>query len=193
MDEMQFEDQLIAELFDAQPLAVLWFKPIWSNEQDPHIIDFEYSYCNKEAINYTGFSKEQIIGLRVKSSPLLNPQGRKWVFDELMDVFLTCKQTDSHYYNEVLEKHVKVLRRRIQEGVLTIIQDRTEEYKLIENLEEKTRQLEDEKTFSNSVLDASLNVIFTCKAIRDQAGKIVDFRYLQINKAYTKMFNLSAE
>lgn len=190
---MRFEDQIIAELFDAQPQAVLWFIPIWSGGHNPRIIDFEYGYCNKEAINYTRFTKEEIIGLRVKSTPLLDSEGRKLVFDELLDVFKTGKQISNNYYNAILGKHVKVLRRRIQDGVLTIIQDRTEEYKLIEQLKEKTMQLEEQKTFSNSVLDASLNVIFTCKAIRDQEGKIIDFVYLQINKAYTKMYNLRAE
>lgn len=190
---MKFEDQHIKELFDAQPQAVLWFRPVCGDEPERPIIDFEYGYCNKEAINYTGFTKEQIIGLLVKSSPLLDEASRISVFEELLEVFQTGKQVDNHYYNAVLRKHVKVLRRRIQEGVLSIIQDRTEEYKLIEQLKEKTGQLEEEKAFSNSVLDASLNVIFTCKAVYDTVGNIIDFRYLQINRAFSKMFNLSAE
>jgi PAS domain S-box-containing protein len=193
MAHIQSDDRLITELVDAQPQAVIWFKPVWNSDGGQFIVDFEYSYCNQEALQYTGLSKEQISGLCVNSSPILDEQSREQVFDELLKVYLTGKQISVHHFNQVLRKHVRVLRSRIHDGVLTIIQDHTEEYKLIEELKEKTRQLEEQQSFTNSVLDSSLNAIYACKAIRNAEGKIRDLRFLQVNKAYTQIVGLSAE
>jgi PAS domain S-box-containing protein len=41
------------------------------------------------------------------------------------------------------------------------------------------------------ILDASLNGIFACTAIRNEQGKIIDFEIILINKAFTKILGLS--
>src|SRR5690348_15781525 len=121
MARIQYDDQLITELVEAQPQAVIWFNPVWNTKNSEFIVDFEYGYCNQEAQRYTGLSKEQLSGLLVTSSPLLDESSREQVFQELLQVYLTGKQRNVYYYNSILQKHARVLVSRIRGGILTII------------------------------------------------------------------------
>lgn len=47
--------------------------------------------------------------------------------------------------------------------------------------------------FANAILNASINALLVCTAIRDENGKITDFRMVKINRAFTSLTKKTAE
>jgi signal transduction histidine kinase len=189
MNKIQYEDQLVADLFDAQPQPVLWMKPLW-NDSNEKIIDFEYVYCNNEMSAFAALSKEQIVGERLSTTPLLNDEWKEKALEQSIAVYETGNKLQDTIYNAKFDKHYNFLRSKVQDGVLTVLQDRSQEFELIKKLEEQTKQLEAQTAFSESVLNASLHGIFVLEAIRDNTGAITDLKIVKINKRYTTITGL---
>jgi PAS domain S-box-containing protein len=88
--------------------------------------------------------------------------------------------------------------------ILGIIQDITSEIlqqkQLAQNeallqkrVEERTEDLNNQKTFIRSILDVSLDGIYALKATRNKQGVITDFSYLFANQHTAKMLNRTPE
>jgi PAS domain S-box-containing protein len=179
MNELQFADQLVADLLDAQPQPVFWMKPVWDKDHK-EIVDFEYSYGNEEFFKATGYSKKNILRTKLSSSPLLNEELRLLYVPQFREVFLTGKKVQDTYYNPVLNKYFSFLRTKVQDGVLTVIQDRTAEYIMI-------RELEKQQLLLNNILNFSSSGISVTEVLRDRKGNIVDGRTLLANEAAAKL------
>jgi signal transduction histidine kinase len=189
---MQNDDQLYSELFDVQPQAIVWMKPVWS-EDGKQITDFEFSYANEEGLRYLNLTREQMKGLLLSVSPTVSEELRASFMQEMIRVYQTGEKSETNIYNPALNKYARVLRAQLRGGVLTVVQDRTEENRMIRELEEKTAQLEEARRFSDSILDASPSVIYVAEAIRDPKGRIQDFRFTKSNKQYTRKFGYTEE
>jgi PAS domain S-box-containing protein len=189
---MQNDDQLFSELFDVQPQAIVWLKPVWSAD-GAQITDFEFAYANEEGLRYLNLTHEQLKGLRFSVSPTVSQDLRESFMQEMIHVYQTGEKSETNIYNPALNKYARVLRVKLRGGVLTVVQDRTEENRMIRELEEKTAQLEDARRFSDSILDASLSAIYVAEAIRDAQGRIDDFRFTKANKQYTRQFGYTEE
>ncbi|HEV7331902.1 MAG TPA: ATP-binding protein [Flavisolibacter sp.] len=164
--ETQFDENLFAELYDVQPQAITWFKPVWADD-GASIVDFEFAYSNNEALNYFNLSREVFRGLRVSTTPTLSDELRKTTMEDLLGVYHTGKQSAFTFYNPVLNKYSRVLRAKLRGGVLNIIQNITEERRII-------RQLDEQKSLVNNILTHSTNGISVSEAIRDAGGRVVD-------------------
>lgn len=189
---MQNDDQLFSELFDVQPQAIVWMKPVWS-EDGKQITDFEFAYSNEEGLRYLNLTREQFKGLRLSVSPTVSDDLRGIFLQDLIRVYQTGEQSDTTVLNPALNKYARVLRAKLRGGVLNVVQDRTEENRMIQELEKKTAELEEAKRFSDSILDASPSVIYVAQTIRDTNGHIQDFRFTKANKQYTKRFGYTEE
>ncbi|HYH16771.1 MAG TPA: ATP-binding protein, partial [Flavisolibacter sp.] len=172
---IRFDDELVAELFDAQPQPVFWMRPIWDDVKDV-IIDFEYAYCNQEIYAYTGLTKEQLIGNRLSTSFAVNEELRKHIFPQLKDVYLTGKKVQDIIFNPVLNKYYSFIRSKVADGVLTIIQDRGKEYDMIQELERQ-------QSLIQNILKHSSSGISVTEVIRDTTGKVVDGKTIMANDA----------
>lgn len=144
MTELKFADQLVVDLFETHPQPIFWMAPVW-NEDRSNIIDFEYRYCNKQLEKSTGFASADIIGNRISNSKLLDDALRTRFLEQLKKVYLTGEILEDTIYNPVLNTYFKFLRSKVQDGVLTVIQDRTAEYKMI-------RELESQQSLLNNIL-----------------------------------------
>src|SRR5919199_4503074 len=129
MSDNPYNELLIADLFHEQPQPVFWMKPVWNSDKTA-IIDFEYNYCNEEMYSYTGLTKEQLLGNRLFNSPALKDEElRKHFFAEILEVYQTGKKAKGLLYNQGLQKYYSFIRSKVQDGVLTIIQDRMAEFR----------------------------------------------------------------
>ena len=176
MNDIRYDEQLVADLFDAQPQPVFWMRPVW-NSNGSAIVDFEYVYCNEEMFRYTGLSAEQLIGTRVTTTLTLKDDLRQEVLQQMIDVFQSGKRFQSTLFNAKLNKYYSFLRSRIQDGVLTVIQDRTSEYEMI-------RELQQQKNLLNNILKYSPSGIAVTEMIRNENGDVTD--------AITKLANDAA-
>jgi signal transduction histidine kinase len=178
MDTITSNNELFAEFLDEMPQGIVWLRPIWDSAKLT-IVDFEYAYSNDEGIRYLNVNRNQIPGLLLSSIPTVTENLRRMFFEEMVAVYKTGKRSEAKIYNPALNKYAKILRLKFREGILTIVQDVTEENRVI-------RELEKEKTFSNSILDASPNGILFARAIRGPEGRITDFLIQRINPAFTR-------
>ncbi|HZI01088.1 MAG TPA: PAS domain S-box protein [Flavisolibacter sp.] len=78
-------------------------------------------------------------------------------------------------------------------GTTTDIQQRKEQEELLEKkVQERTEELEREKAFADSVLDASINGLMVLDTVTDKEGKVVDFIITKINKRLTDIIGMDA-
>ncbi len=166
MNEIKYDDELLAGLFGAQPQPVFWVKPIWNKDKN-QIIDFEYRYCNAELYRFSRLSKEQLLGKALSANPALDAQLHERFFSQILEVYQSGKTLEDSVYNPRLNKYYTYLRSKVQDGVLTVLQDRTLEYNTINDLEKKNALLD-------NILKHSPSGISVTEVVRDETGKIKD-------------------
>jgi signal transduction histidine kinase len=88
-----------------------------------------------------------------------------------------------------LQKLNEDLYRRIRRSEEKI---RQSEANLQMKVKERTEDLEQQKKFISSILDASFNGIYSLKAVRNEEGEIIDFQYLFANNITLKLLGLNA-
>lgn len=184
--------QLFDELYGVQPQAITWLRPIW-NEAGTEIVDFEYAFSNEQGLNYLNLTPAQHNGLRISNSPTLTDDLRKMFLDEMIRVFTKGEVSKTNVYNPALNKYARVLRTRLRDGVLSVVQERSEENRMIRELEEKTRQLEEQKTLMDNILKNSSNGISVSQVFRDETGKVVDAQTIMANDAAVKYIGFPKE
>ncbi|HEV7332503.1 MAG TPA: ATP-binding protein [Flavisolibacter sp.] len=190
--DITLDRQLFDELYGVQPQAITWMKPVW-DDKGAAIIDFAFVYSNLEGLNYLNLTQEQHEGLLLSNSPTLTDHLRKIFFEELIHVYLTGEVAKTNIYNPALNKYARIMRTRLRDGVLTVVQERTEENRIIRELEEKTRQLEEQKMLLDNILKNSSNGISVSRVFRDAAGKVVDALTIMANDAAVKYIGFPRE
>lgn len=182
MLEINKDELLITQLFDAQPDSVLWMKPAFSsdNNRQTKIIDFELCYYNKAAATMMGITQQAAVGKYLINDNLLGGASEQEVFKQNLQVFLNGTLQEFTYFNPILQKHFNVTRTKVNDGVLNIARDITQQV-IAE------REMQQQSKFLNDVLDASINAVFVCNASRDGDGKINDLQIVRINPAFTDM------
>lgn len=182
-----FNEAVLEELYGVLLHAVIWMKPIYDN--DSSITDFKFAYCNKKGMEYLQIQTKHN-NLCLSNSPGLNDELRQKVFDEVMKVFTTGNAIQTTLFNPALSKYVRVIRIRLGEGVLTMIEDRTEETETIKKLQEKTNELEKQKSLVDSILTNSSNGISVSKIFRDNNGNVIDALTIIANDAAVNYIGL---
>lgn len=191
MNENLYDARLFADFFEEQPQALVWLQPKRSDQGI--ITDFTFTYANKKGIEYLNFSAEALQTITIHNTPSLPSNMKMSIFHELVEVYETGKTSETSFYNPIINKYVRVFRTKFRNGVLNIIQDSTKENRVIVELGEQTKELQQERSFTNSILDASPNGIFAIEAIFGDNEQIVDFKILKINKAFTKIIGMVPE
>lgn len=192
MNEDRNDIQVFSELFDVQPQAICWLRPI-RTEDSKQVIDFEFTYCNDEGLRYLNLTREQQQGLLLSQSPTVTDDLRKLFFKEMLHVLETGERLKSNIFNPALNKYARVLRTRLRDGVLTVVQDRTEENRIIKQLEDQTRQLQAQKALLDNLLRHSPAGISVTQVIRNAEGAIVDGRTILANDPALEYIGISKE
>jgi signal transduction histidine kinase/PAS domain-containing protein len=196
VNEAKLDNQLFDELYGALPQAIFWMKPVWNNDESV-IIDFRYIYCNEAGLKYLNLTSAQYKGLHLSTSPMVNDSLRKAALQELAEVFVTNNDVKRDVYNPVRNKYARLLRIRLRDGVLSVVEDRTEENRIIrqlelqaEELKEKSQQLQEQKNLLDNILINSSNGISVSRVFRDESGKVVDALTILANDAAVKYIGL---
>ncbi|HYO22204.1 MAG TPA: histidine kinase dimerization/phospho-acceptor domain-containing protein, partial [Flavisolibacter sp.] len=182
MNETLYDSQLFAELYDVQPQAITWFQPVWTN--DGHtIVDFKFVYSNEEGLRYMNLTREQFRGLAISTTPTLTDDLRNMILSEMIGVYKTGKKSETTIYNSTLNKYARVLRTKLRNGVLSVIQDVSEETRIIKQLERQAAELNAQKNLLDNILTNSSNGISVSKMFRDESGKVIDALTILANEA----------
>ena len=199
MYETNYDKQQLAAFYDVQPQAIVWMRPVMNGDKKT-IVDFEYSYANPEGLRFLTLSPEQFNGLRISVSPTLNDAMREQFIQDLTKVYETGQQSEETVYNPVLNKYARLLRTRMGNGVLNIVQDITKESAIIRQLEAQKQQLEtqkiqleEQKTLLDNILRNSSNGISVSQIFRDGTGKVVDALTIMANDSAVKYIGFPKE
>jgi signal transduction histidine kinase len=169
-------ERLFVQLFDHQPDAVVWYQPIFeTGAPDRRVVDFEVQYANKATIALLSAPRTDIRGQRLCSMPWLNEATISVIFTQCLDVWNSDEPIEYTYYNPAFDRYFRVERTRVEDGVLSITRDRTNEHA-------SEVQAKMDRDLLTSILDASINGLYAVEAVRDEENKIVDFRFLMCNQ-----------
>ncbi len=177
---LQFDEKVVAQLFDLQPDAVVWYAAV---VEDGRITDFEYRYCNAAAIVLIGAQKEDILGSSVKDSPFLDEVTRQHIFEQCLTVFNGEKPLEFTYYSPVFKKYLNVQRSKALNGILSVTRDKTAE--VIADLER-----ESQRNLFRSTINACPASIALCESM-DGTEKDADFRIVMVNDKILEDFGKS--
>lgn len=179
------DQKLAVEVFNNHPESIIFYSPLFTDDDESKPSDFQVLYCNEHAASLIGLSKEDLSGQKISSFANSDKDARTVMLQHVSEVYQTGKASESEYYNSSVKKYFNVLRSRVDNGVLSIGRDKTEEYLM-------HREKNQQAAFLQSILDSSINAFFALEAVRDEQGEICDFRFLKINKAFTKIIGKTA-
>jgi signal transduction histidine kinase len=137
----QYDSKLFAEFFDWQPQPFVWHQPVWDVE-GKKIVDFEYVYSNALGLDYLKLTRDMLGKIRISNSPSLNDEMRPRIFNEMLQVYTTGETITLDMYNPVIDKYANVFRIKFRGGVLTTIQGKTAEKRAIQELDKRTKELQ---------------------------------------------------
>jgi signal transduction histidine kinase len=174
--DLEFDPKLIAQLFDLQPDAVVWYNPIF---EDDEIVDFEYRYCNSAASQLFGAALQEVKHSTLMHSTFIDEVTRGHIFEQCVKVFNEGNPVEFTYYSPVFKSYLNVQRSKALNGILSITRDRTTQV-----LAEQER--ERQSNLLLTIANASPTGIVLCEAVRGRQGNINDFRLLMINEKISK-------
>jgi PAS domain-containing protein len=169
------ELKLISQLFDNQPDAVIWFKTLFAENDTSTPIDFEVAYCNNSLCTLLKVTKHELMGARVRSSPVITDETRNILLEQCKEVWKTGKHIEFTYFNSDVQKYLHAQRSKLQNGVLSITHDHT---KFVKDYQEKEQQ----SKLINQIIESSESGISVYESIRDKTGNLLDFRLKLANQ-----------
>ena len=185
MQNINKDEVLISQLFDAQPECVFWMKPFYSyNNGLKQLIDFELCYCNKAGAKLMNISQQEALGKLFKRDKILGGSSEELAFQQSLQVFEDGLPGEFIYFNPALHKNFHVTRTKINDGILNVARDIS-----VEVAEKK--QLTEQSEFLNTILDASINAVCVYEAVRNDKGQIIDLLIVKVNRSFTNIIEKS--
>lgn len=173
------------KILEALPDGVVWLEPIFKIG-DPgklnEVVDFEVKFSNTKANEFVGLS-EPLAGKKLIAD-LLSDINVSTVFLQYKQVYETGKTHEFNYFNPYINAHLHVLRKKFENGVLTVTRDRT-----VQEMEERERNIQ--TGFVQTMLNACLDGVILLKPFYNNEGTIYDFVVLAANAATEKHFGLA--
>lgn len=173
------QDELLNVLLDEQPASLVYYRPLQDNRACGSS-DFQIVYCNKAAALLANSTTHRVIGTTVSRSADMSNTARADLLHQLRHVYKTGETVYEECYNPGADRYYHITHNKVGHGVLTTSRDVTESVLL---RKEKERQSE----LASRILHNALNGWFYCEAIRNEKGKIIDFKFVMINPAFTRM------
>ncbi|RYY38396.1 MAG: hypothetical protein EOO08_14870 [Chitinophagaceae bacterium] len=141
MSTTDLDEAFFRELFEWLPQPYVWLRPVW-NESATEITDFIYVYSNEAGLEYLHLQRAQLGTLLLSQTPSLTEELRPKVFAELLRALQGNETVCVDMFNPVINRYARVFRLPFRGGVMSTIQDKTDEQRAIQELRERTRQLE---------------------------------------------------
>jgi signal transduction histidine kinase len=170
--DVPFDQKQIAQLFDLQPDAVIWYIPIFKTDSE-RIVDFEVRYCNSAASRIFNVPVKAIIGTRLSVAPFIDDTTRNHIFQQCTSVWLNGNPVEFTYYSPLFQRYFNVQRSKAINGILSVTRDRTTE---VIAEQEKERQ----SLLLNKIANSQPTLLALCEGIANEKG-FSDFHVLMVN------------
>lgn len=171
-------------LIDTSPDGIMFLTAV--RNENHRIVDFIISHCNRAGTILGHIPSDAISQTLLTVLPHLKNSKQ---FEQHKQVVETGYpiQFETSFRNENGQEYgwFIVSLMKIGDGVFSRFIDITQKK---EN--EHKRKLETE--FYNGILEASINGVFACRAIRNKDNQVVDFTIIKVNKAFRELTAMSA-
>jgi signal transduction histidine kinase len=179
------EEKLLFSALDNHPEPIVLHTPVFAPESDT-IIDFTFVYFNHAASQQAAPPYALTKGQKVSEMQGFSQEVRKKIFQQLLDVYTSGNDLQITNYNEVLDVHFEVRRRKIEGGVLSITKNINAEIK--EQLKKQEQQ-----ELVNLILTSSLDGWYVLDVVLDDHGGVVDFIFTRVNNKFLQLSGLAEE
>ena len=182
----EYKSQLVKynTLIDTSPDGIMILKSI--RDESGKIVDFLISTCNRAATTLGHFPVDAESKTMLTVLPHLKSSEQ---FDMHKQVVETGEPTqfDTNFRDENGRQYgwFIVSLMKLEDGVYSRFID-------ISSKKEYEKKIEDQAIFYNGILEASINGVFVCEAIKNGEGKIEDFTIIKVNKAFREMTGKSS-
>ncbi|MDQ3279609.1 MAG: PAS domain-containing protein [Bacteroidota bacterium] len=177
--ERQEQEKIYRQIIDASADGIIWFKAIRNTEN--MLTDFAVAHCNRKAVEIGKFPPNVVGKTLLTVLPHLKTNEQFSLHKKVVETgepvrFETAFHTpDGTEYGWFIVSLTK-----LGDGVISSFVDISEK-----KLQEQ--QMLEQKDLLNSILDASLGAFYTCEAVRDEKGEVVDFRFIHVNQRFNEM------
>jgi signal transduction histidine kinase len=192
---MLTNELLIAQLFDHQPEAVVWFKPVLNSlSSEQTIIDFEVHYCNIAYTKFMNSTKEKILYKKVIADDFPNDEyTQSIIFQQCCKVMETEEPLEYSYFNTHFKRYFRTLRIKVCGGVLVSTRDTTKEYlKAQEDLKVEIA-IQQQAKLLNRIIETSPYGIVLYECIRNEQQEIIDFKAKLYNNKSVELTGFTIE
>jgi len=179
--EIPESDLISNNLFNTIPVTVVIYAPVWNDEQD-RVIDFEIYFCNEAACSFMGTTSENLLGSKLSTLPYLDPDAKAKAFEDCLVAWNSPTQVIDHYFNEVRDVYLEIIRIRKGNQIICVFNDQTHKFK--SELESKIAAEE-----LDAIFNASLSAMYLAEIIYNQENNVEDLRFLRVNRSYLKITN----
>ncbi|RYZ52753.1 MAG: PAS domain-containing sensor histidine kinase, partial [Sphingobacteriales bacterium] len=188
MELMQSEVDLIRQICADHPDSMVWVTPVRAGDETGRtvIVDFEFQYCNAASETVSRRPPAYMVGKRVLQHQLPDPGAAELIFRQCLEVYEKGEALSYTYYSTELQKHLKLYRTKVHDGVLTMARNWTAEYQIAREKDRQARLLE-------NLVDNSPYGISLYESIRNEDEVIVDFRLRIANKRCSEITGLTME
>lgn len=158
------------------PYGVMHYRAVYDDQRIP--VDFVHRVFNQATLDLFNFSFEEVSTKTVQELCILRKN--MTLFNTAIEVMKSQKAQRFEYFIQTTNKWIDFGIVPYDDGVLMNFTDITA--RVIQ--EQKVQEAADQFF---RIVDASLNAIYVWKAVRDNRGAIVDFKYTLVNKTYERM------
>lgn len=181
----QDQEKMFQQLLDASGDGVLFMEAVRDVERN--IIDFQITFCNKWGrkigkLPYDAIGKSLFDVLpHLRGHEQIDLHKKVIQTGEPIQFETTFRNPDGDEYGWFI-----VSLSKLGDGVVSRYTD-------ISLRKRNEEQINKQKEELQSILDASINAVLACEAIRDQEGKIIDLFITRVNTAFTKLSAMRTE
>jgi PAS domain S-box-containing protein len=173
--------ELLQKIIHNAPAGIVVYEAI--RDENGTITDFKIKLFNEEINRLTGTSWTERNSLTLKE--ILRLVDLEKNFAQYCETVETGNPFSLLFQYKKTKKWLHYIGVKFGDGFISIVTDNTQKIEHEEALQRHSQHLD-------SILNSSQNAINTMVAIRDKDGNVVDFRYVQINKAFEKITQMAA-
>jgi signal transduction histidine kinase len=177
--EQKEKERMYQQILDTTADGIMLLKSIRNDNEE--ITDFKLAHCNKKGFEIGQLPPDAVGRTLLEVFPHLNSTEQFKIHKEVVETgeparfetsFRTQAGAEFGWFIVSLTK--------LHDGVISNFVDVTDK-------KDQEKETIKQKDLLNNTLDASLNAIYTCKAVRDEEGKIVDLKFVQVNQRFREL------
>lgn len=160
-------------MIEHSPIGMVLYQAV--RNTDGAITDFEVKLYNRRSNELVGITEAQRKTYTFRQ--VLEMLGIGHVFQYYVEIVESGALLQVEQFIPAINKWLFISTLKLEDGFLVMHTD-------VSELKQSQQALQEQTTYLNSILNASLNAVVVMEAIRNEAGQVIDFVYRQVNSSF---------